>query len=497
MAEISRKRLVSDSAWSVITAIFNSAFGFAYLVIVGNYWKSYGLGIFSLCASLYLIGSLLFNIGIHSAVLYEVAASGEDKKRASTFAYTALIISLVFGVLGGAIGFILAPLIAAAYNQPLMTGMIKLFSLAMPLFLINKTATGILNAHRRMRLIAGVNIIRGAVILVYILGAATLKAGFVTIPYGFILAESVIIVLLLAACIRTHKLTAPSLHQAKQLISFGWKTGLSGVIGDINARLDILVIGIFWDASIVGVYSIASAVAKGLWVVPSAIQRVTNPLIVQLYSSGQKEKLHRTMDVLFRLGTPLFIIIGLAIAIYIKPLVILCYPEQPDMLGAAVPLYFLLPGVAIFSAVAMLGTAPSTSIGRPENALKLISAVFGVNLLMNFALVPFFAAAGAAVATTISLLLALIYFAWLCRKCLDFAVPLARLSLLFSVFCLLIVSVAMLESVVSRLITLAAGLIIIIGTLAALRIVRKSDSELIHELLKFFTGERTDTSSDN
>lgn len=495
MTEISRKRLISDSAWSVITAIFNSAFALAYLIIIGNYWESSGLGVFALCTSLYLIGSLLFNIGIHAAVLYEVTASGEDKKRASAFAYTALFNSLILGLLGGIICFASAPLIAAAYHQPLMTDMIKLFSIALPLFLINKTSIGILNAHRRMRLIAAINVIRGAVILLYIFAAAIFKAGLTTIPYGFILAESLIAMLLLAACVRTHKPTTPSLQRSKQLISFGWKTGLSGVIGDINAKLDILVIGIFWDSAIVGMYCVASAIAKGLWLIPSSIQRVTNPLIVQLHSTAQKDKLQRTMDVLIRLGTVLFIVIGLVIAVYIKPLIRLCYPQQLDMLGAAVPLYFLLPGVAIFSGVTMLASAPSISIGRPENALKLISAVFGVNLLMNFVLVPFFAAAGAAIATTISLLLALIYFTWLCKKYLDFTVPLTRLFLLSAVLSLLIVSAVMLESVVYHLIILAAGLIIIIGAVTLLRLVRKSDSELIHELLRFFTGKRAGISN--
>lgn len=369
-----------------------------------------------------------------------------------------------------------------------MTGMVKLFCFALPLFLINKTALGILNAHRRMRLIAGVNVMRGGIILFYLVSVVIFKAGLITIPYGFIIAESAIAVLLLAACVRTHKLATPSLQQSKRLISFGWKTSLAGIIGDINARLDILIIGIFWDVSIVGMYSVASAVAKGLWLIPGAVQRVTNPLIVQLYSSGEKEKLHRTMDVLLRLGTPLFIIIGLAIAVYIKPLIGLAYAGQSDMLGAAVPLYFLLPGAAIFSSIAMLGSAPSTSIGRPENALKLVSVVFGVNLLMNFTLVPFFAAAGAASATTISLLVALTYFSYLCKEYLDFSVPLTRLFLLFFVFCLLIVSVTAFESVVSHLILLVTGLIVIIATLTILGMVHKSDWNLIRSVLKSFTN---------
>ena len=75
---------------------------------------------------------------------------------------------------------------------------------------------------------------------------------------------------------------------------------------------------------------------------------------MQLYSLDEKDKLYRTMDVLLRLGTSLFVFIGIAIAVYIKPLIALCYPGKLDFIGAAVPFYFLLPGVIISSGM-MIG----------------------------------------------------------------------------------------------------------------------------------------------
>ncbi len=400
----------------------------------------------------------------------------------------------MLGVLGGGAGVVLSPLAAVIFHQPQMAVMIKLFSFALPLFLINKTAMGILNADRRMRLIAAVNTVRGLIILLYLVGTAIFKAGLQTIPYAFILGEALVAVPLLAACARTHNFTAPSLQHAKCLVSFGWKAGLTGIIGDVNARLDVLVIGIFWDASTIGLYSIASAIAKGLWLIPGSVQNVTNPLVVQLYSFGEKEKLHRTIDVLLRLGTSLFAVIGFIVVIYIKPVISLCYPLQLDMLGAAVPLYFLLPGTVMFSGVEMLGSAPSSSIGRPENALKLASIAFGSNLLMNLALIPSFAAVGAAAATSISLLLALTYFSHLCKKHLHFSVPLGRLFLLCFAFCLITASAIMFESFVPHLILLVFGLTAIILTLAVLKMIRISDWTMICEILSSFS--KTDRKTD-
>ena len=486
MAIITRQRLVCDTGWSVVTAIANAGFGFGYLLVIGNKWGSEGIGIFSLSATIYLIGSLIFNVGIQNAVLYEVAASGEDKKRAASFAYTALFSSLVLGLIGAVLGYIFAPWFETFFKKADMGEMVRLFALALPLFLVNKTCLGILNAHRRMGLLAFVNIIRGATILIYLICVVIFEAGLVSIPYGFILAESLIVILLLFSCVRTHRFNLPSFRRAGQLVSFGWKAALSGVIGDVNVRLDILVIGYFYDESVVGVYTVASSIAKGLWLITSAFQKVTNPLIVQLYSLEEKDKLYRTMDVLIRLGTSLFVIIGLVIAVYIKPLIGLCYPGKPEMLGSVMPLYFLLPGTIIFTGISMLGAAPSTSIGRPENAVKLISVVFGVNLVMNFVLVPYFAANGAATATTISLLAAVVFFTYLCREYLSFAVPWRKLFVLFFTICFLLVLLVKFEDVVLRPVILLVELVIMTAALIVFKMVHKSDWELINSIFKSF-----------
>jgi O-antigen/teichoic acid export membrane protein len=451
ITEISRRRLTSDSAWSIVSATANLVFGFAYIVVVGNYWGSSGLGIFSLCVSLYLVGSVLFNVGIHNAVLYEVAASGEDKERASGFVYTALLSSLTLGLLGGAVSYVLAGSMAAVFRKPQMAGMVEVFALALPLFLVNKTALGVLNAHRRMRLIAAVDVMRDGIMLIYLIGVAILKADFVTIPYGFVLAESLIAVLLLTACFRTHRLAAPSLRCAKGLTAFGCKVALSGVIGMINSRLDILVIGFF------------------------------------LYTSGEKQKLHRTMDVLLRQGTVLFIFIGLVIIAFIKPLISLFYPGQPDMLGAAIALFFLMPGTVITAGYVMIGTATSSSIGMPGNALKTSWIVLGINLVLNFLLVPRLAGIGAAMATTVSLLGGLAYFRYLANKHLDFVVPVRKFSVLFAAFCLLTALSVKFEGVGWGLGFLVIGSIVMVAVLLILQMVRKSDWNLIQSILKSFT----------
>jgi O-antigen/teichoic acid export membrane protein len=435
---VTRNQLYKDSFWASVSAVSNTLFGVLYLIMIGNYWKSEGLGIFFLSLSLYIIGSTICNIGIHNATLYRVASSGKDAAQASLAAYTGIVISLVLGVSGGVILFFCSSFLSEFFHHEHVGIMMKLYASALPLFLVNKTMSEILNAHLRMRLLAGTQILRGLILCVYITNLIYFRLSYITIPIGVILSEIFIFFILLSACIRTHKPSFPSMKVAKKLLDFGWKTSLLNIIADLDLRIDILFIGFFSDISRVGIYSIASSIAKAFWILPNAIQKVTNPLIVSLYSEGNMHKIHRVLDVLLRLGTILFFFIGCFLVIMAKPMLHIFYPGQSDLISSAYPLYLLLPGTVIFTGIAMVASAPCASIGRPENSVKYISVRIMANFVMNLILVPFLFDKGAAIATTFAIVISVGFYAHLFKKYLMFSFPLKKLLLLFIIFCALI-----------------------------------------------------------
>jgi len=478
MIEITRKRLTSDSFWSIASAIFVSLLGIAYLLLIGNGWGSDGLGIFSICVSLYILGSILFNFGIHSAVIYEIASSKGDNKLEAVFAYTALFLSLFLGIISAILGFALARTIAMLFRKPEMVVMIRILMIAFPLFLVNKTGIGIMNAHRRMRFLAGVELTRGLIILAFIIGAMIVHVDVMHLAIAFVLSESLIFVLIIIACIRTHKFAMPQFGKARELLNYGWKLAVSNAVGNINNRLDILVIGLFWESSYVGVYTIASAIAKGFWIIPAAIQKVTNPLIVQLHSLGDKRRLNTMLDLLLRLGTAAFVLLGFVTVIIFIPLLKIVYPGQPNMLNAVFPFYFLIPGAVIFSGIAMIGTSVSSSIGHPENSLKVSVITLATNVLLNFILVPLYAGIGAAAATTISIIVAFVYFAFLSNKFLGFKVPIKIFSILFILFSSIIAGLHFSAGAISIFIVVPIELLILFAFIFASGLIKTSDIKL-------------------
>jgi O-antigen/teichoic acid export membrane protein len=111
----------------------------------------------------------------------------------------------------------------------------------------------------------------------------------------------------------------------------------------------------------------------------------------------------------------------------------------------------------------------------------------GINLVLNFLLVPRLAGIGAAMATTVSLLGGLAYFRYLANKHLDFVVPVRKLSVLFAAFCLLTALSVKFEGVGWGLGFLVIGSIVMVAVLLILQMVRKSDWNLIQSILKSFT----------
>ncbi len=484
MEDVSRTRLTSDSAWSVTAAVINAAVAFVCLIIVGNVWGDAGLGRFALSMSLYCVASTVFGLGVPMAALYEVSSSLDNAARAARYVMTAVVMSACLGIVGGGAVLALSGTAAALFDEPGVGRMLGPLGCAIPLFLVNKTCMAVLNAHRRMRLIACAHAARSAILVAALVMAATGGGDLVGVAYGVVVGELAIGVLLAGVCFAAHRPVRPSLASAKTMLGFGWKMSLSGSLADLNYRLDILVVGLFCGAGVAGVYSVAAAVAKGFWIIPDAVMRVSNPLITQLYRDGDIGRLHRVVDVLFRWGISGFMAVGLVCGVLAVPLVALAFPLRPEMRDVAPLLYWLLPGAVMYAGVAAIASAPAASIGRPHNELKRISCMLMLNAGLTLLLVPRFGAVGAAAATTVATLTAgVAYFVFLLRRELDQRVPVAGACGALLMFALLMVLVSLSSGALSPPITIAVGLVVLGGTLWHCGLFRGDDWALMFAMI--------------
>jgi O-antigen/teichoic acid export membrane protein len=300
---------------------------------------------------------------------------------------------------------------------------------------------------------------------------AATGAGVQSSPYAFLAAECVVLLILGAACIRAQPPARPCRACVRPLLGFGAKTALADAAGDLNTRLDVLIIGLFHDASAVGIYTLASAGAKALWLLPAGLQRVTHPLFVQLHNAGRWPQFHRTLDVVLRCGLVVFSVAGLAGAVLAGPIIMLLYPHRAEMLAAVLPLYYLLPGAVVHAVVSGVGTAATSGIGRPGSAVRITVLMLVVNLLLNLALVPRLGGVGAALATTVCLLAGFCYNARLLRVHVDYRLPWIQFAGVLFVFGSTLGATYWWRQTIPYAFLLLGGLIILLAALFSLRLV--------------------------
>lgn len=177
--------------------------------------------------------------------------------------------------------------------------------------------------------------------------------------------------------------------------------GLMALATLLYFRLGTLLLGALGSTSATGNYTVASTLAFGLLMVPNAI---TSGLLPRLSTQdGERDQLETARRAL-RWTVVVCVLISVGAAA-IAPYV-LRYGFAPRYERAQVPLLLLLAGTVVIGINGILGTV---LIARRHASIVAVQVVvsLGVNCGVGIALVPHFGAAGAAIATLVTELVAL------------------------------------------------------------------------------------------
>jgi stage V sporulation protein B len=165
----------------------------------------------------------------------------------------------------------------------------------------------------------------------------------------------------------------------------------------------ILLTARFLGPSEVGLFSAASVLAQGVWVLPSALQTITYPLMTGYWSNRDHLLLQRTID--FSLRASLVTTVPAVFSlVYLRREVILVV-FGARFIPAADPLMILLIGY-LFSAVVSrpVGSAMG-AVGRPGIDLVRAAIAGSANLILTLTLIPIWGLRGAAWALTATLII--------------------------------------------------------------------------------------------
>ncbi|WP_293028225.1 flippase [Natronococcus sp.] len=164
-------------------------------------------------------------------------------------------------------------------------------------------------------------------------------------------------------------------------------------------HIDIIVLQQFHESAAVGNYRAALLLAEFIWFVPIALQIGYVRSTSELWSRNRLDEITALASKTTRYTLLLTAIIAVGIAALADVVVPIYF--GPDATPAIEPLLLLLPGVLGFALA-----RPVLAISQVEGALRYpvlaTAGAAGINVVLNYLLIPGYGMHGAAVATTIS-----------------------------------------------------------------------------------------------
>lgn len=361
-------------------------------------------GVFSLLVATEAVYAALFS-GFGLVVARQVS---HHREAAARWLGGALVLALAAGVAGAgvlwSVGRVLAD--APAYQY------LPALALAAPLLLLTPTVSGLYLGLGRMGPINALTLAPPALALLA-LGAwvAAGQALGLWAVLGAWLGARVLVGLAGAAWAwRDQQGRSPDWPAWRAQAGFCTVLGLTNLISWLNYRIDLFIVEAFSSLSATGVYAIAVTVTELLWFVSSSMSAAAYGRI------GQPDR-HAAARLTVRL-----LHFNLAVLLLASPvLVALAAWLLPRVLGApyaeAVPLMlWLLPGVWAYGCASTLSAYYTNFLGRPRLSAAVAGASLAINVAACLVLVPRLGATGAAMATSLSYVLAIIWGLALFRR---------------------------------------------------------------------------------
>jgi len=409
-----RGRFQTALAWNFASLAVLGVAGIALNALIGALYDESALGIFNQALAAYVFFSQAAVGGLDRSLLKQVAARAHERARvAATLAAAlvpgvllALAVTLAFWLARGVLGRWLAS-----------PGTAEAIGWATPglfFFALNKLLLATVNGLQRMRAFAVYQALRYVLILAALGGFALLdreRTQAAHLAGVFSVAEACLFLVLLPEVWLQVRggLERGWTELIRPHLAFGLKSIGSGVLLELNARVDVLMIGWFMSDRDVGVYTFAAMIAEGLYQLLVVLQNLYNPILARGLAEGALDELHATIR-RGKLRTYLGMLALAALAVLLYPLAVQLLGGKPGFAESSVPFRWLMLGILLcagyvpFAQTLLMAGFPGT------HTLYMLLSV-GINLLGNALLVPRLGISGAAIATAASMFLSVFVLA--------------------------------------------------------------------------------------
>lgn len=388
--------------WNYASLIILGVSGIGINFLIAHSFGASSLGVFNQIFAFYIVLSQFAVGGIHFSALKSVAEHYRNREKIESILSAGLILAGVLGLVVASILLLGKAVIGKLYSADVVRG-IGWLAPALVVFALNKVMISVLNGLHWMRLFAVAQAGRYLNLLLIIFCVSYIWKRPDLLPLSFFGAEILVFVFLIVTLFTRFRLSFSQLVPwMEKHISFGMKGFLSGVLLELNTRVDVLILGIFTNDWVVGVYSFASTLAEGMYQLLVVVKNNINPILARLMAADQKSSVaalvRKVQSIVYPCAFSFLILLNVAVWLGGQWGIV---PE--DIAGGIYILVILTTGIALIS-----GYIPFDAIllqsGYPGYHSILTALIVWLNITFNFLLIPLWSSVGAACATVLAYL---------------------------------------------------------------------------------------------
>ncbi len=402
----------SDVAWNVASLAILGVAGLALNVLIGEHWDESALGVFNQALAAYTFFSMAAVGGIDRSALRAVAAActdrehgaeaHQDRARIAAAAWSTLVPTVLLAAVVAVLYWLARQPIADMLDSPGVARAIEASAPGLFFFALNKVLLAVVNGAGRMRSFAVYQSLRYLGILVALFAAMRADLDSDRLMIVFTATESFLFVAL-GLDVSRYLVASPTgwLREVRAHVIFGARSAVSGVLLELNAKVDVWMIGIVMSDAAVGVYTYAAMLAEGLYQLVVVLQNVYNPILACQLARGERAEL---VELVRRGRVRAWIGIGAvgAVAIVAFPFALSVIGARPEFSAAHLPFAILVGGIALaagylpFGQILLMG-------GRPATHTVWMALTVLVNVAGNAFWISRYGLVGAAFATAVSM----------------------------------------------------------------------------------------------
>ena len=359
MPQSVRSQLLHGVAWNFIEKVLMRGASFIIGIILARLLSPSDFGLIGMLAIFVAISNVFIEGGLAKALIQRKDCKDIDFS-------TAFVANVGMSLMIYVVLFLTAPLIAAFYDEPILTDITRILSLNFVLGSFNIVQRAKLMANVDFKSLAQINVI--STIISGIVGIAMAYYGWgVWSLVGQTLCSTIVLLLLFPFYSKWHPSVRFSKDSFRQLFGFGSKLMATGVYSVILNNISTICIGRFYKSNQLGFYTRASQFSE---IISSTmfdvLGNVTFPVLSHLQDDREKLVVvyRKSLFITAMLIFPLMILC----ALLSRPMVIILLTEK--WLPCVVLMQWLFLA-RMFTPLSAINMNTLNAVGRSDLFMKL------------------------------------------------------------------------------------------------------------------------------